>query len=37
MSRRVVYGIIGVAVLALAGYFTYQALTSSLVYFLLPG
>ena len=37
MSRKLVYGILGVAVLGLAGYFTYQALTSSLVYFLLPG
>ncbi len=37
MNRKVIYGIVGVAVLGLAGYFTFQALSSSLVYFLLPG
>lgn len=37
MNRKWIYAIAGVAVLGLAGYFTYQALSSSLVYFMLPG
>ncbi len=37
INRKVIYSIVGVAVLGLAGYFTFQALSSSLVYFMLPG
>lgn len=37
MNRKLIYSIAGVAVLGLAGFFTYQALSSSLVYFMLPG
>lgn len=37
MNRKVIYSIAGVVVLGLAGFFTYQALSSSLVYFMLPG
>src|SRR5690625_6226772 len=37
MNRKLIYSLLGVAVLGLAGYFTYQALSSSLVYFMLPG
>ena len=37
MNRKVIYAIAGVAVLGLAGFFTYQALSSSPVYFMLPG
>ncbi len=36
MNRKVLYGILGVAVLGVGGWFTFQALSSSLVYFLLP-
>jgi cytochrome c-type biogenesis protein CcmE len=35
-QRRVIYGLLGVAVLALAGFMINQALTTSLVYFVLP-
>lgn len=37
MNRKAIYAIAAVAVLGLAGFFTYQALSSSLVYFMLPG
>lgn len=37
MNRKLIYVLAGVVVLGLAGYFTFQALNSSLVYFLLPG
>jgi len=33
----VIYAVLGAAVLGVAGWFTFQALSSSLVYFLLPG
>lgn len=35
-SRKLVYGLLGVGVLGLAGYMISQALTTSLVYFILP-
>jgi len=37
MNRKLIYSLLGVAVLRMAGVFTYQALSSSLVYFMLPG
>lgn len=37
MNRKVIYALAATAVLGLAGFFTYQALSSSLVYFMLPG
>src|SRR3990172_4735656 len=36
MRRKWAYAVTGVAVLAVAGYMIYQALATSLVYFILP-
>ena len=36
MRRKLVYGLAGVAVLAVAGFMIFQALSTSLVYFILP-
>lgn len=36
MRKKILYGALGVAVLAVAGFMISQALTSSLVYFILP-
>jgi cytochrome c-type biogenesis protein CcmE len=36
VNRKVAYGLAGVGVLAVAGFMIFQALSTSLVYFILP-